>query len=36
MFESLVQGGRLNIVEFRSKFLHGGGEAFTPFALKKY
>lgn len=36
MFESLVQGGRLNIVEFRSKFLHGGGEVFTPFALKKY
>ncbi len=35
MFESLVQGGRLNIVEFRSKFLHGGGEIFTPFALKK-
>lgn len=36
MFESLVQGGRLNIVEFRSKFLHGGGEVFTPFMLKKY
>ncbi|MBU0532145.1 hypothetical protein KKB44_01495 [Candidatus Micrarchaeota archaeon] len=35
MFESLVQGGRLNIVEFRSKFLHGGGEVFTPFTLKK-
>ncbi|MBD3210405.1 hypothetical protein GF318_03415 [Candidatus Micrarchaeota archaeon] len=35
MFESLVQGGRLNIVEFRSKFLHGGGETFSPFALKK-
>lgn len=34
MFESLVQGGRLNIVEFRSKFLHGGGEAFEPFTLK--
>jgi len=34
MFESLVQGGRLNIVEFRSKFLHGGGEVFTPFILK--
>jgi V/A-type H+-transporting ATPase subunit I len=31
MFESLVQGGRLNIVEFRSKFLHGGGEVFSPF-----
>ena len=24
MFEALIQGGRLNIVEFRSKFLHGG------------
>jgi V/A-type H+-transporting ATPase subunit I len=36
MFESLVQGGRLNIVEFRSKFLHGGGEVFSPFMLKKY
>jgi V/A-type H+-transporting ATPase subunit I len=36
MFESLVQGGRLNIVEFRSKLLHGGGEVFSPFMLKKY
>jgi V/A-type H+-transporting ATPase subunit I len=35
MFESLVQGGRLNIVEFRSKFLHGGGEIFVPFSVKK-
>jgi V/A-type H+-transporting ATPase subunit I len=35
MFESLVQGGRLNIIEFRSKFLHGGGEVFNPFMLKK-
>ena len=33
MFESLIQGGRLNIVEFRSKFLRGGGRAFRPFAL---
>ncbi|MFH0885268.1 MAG: V-type ATPase 116kDa subunit family protein [Candidatus Micrarchaeota archaeon] len=33
MFESLVQGGRLNIVEFRSKFMHGGGDVFIPFAL---
>jgi V/A-type H+-transporting ATPase subunit I len=33
MFESLVQGGRLNIVEFRSKFMHGGGGIFVPFAL---
>ena len=34
MFESLVQGGRLNIVEFRSKFLHGGGEVFMPFKMR--
>ncbi len=34
MFESLVQGGRLNIVEFRSKFLHGGGEIFSPFRMR--
>jgi V/A-type H+-transporting ATPase subunit I len=33
MFESLVQGGRLNIVEFRSKFMHGGGDVFIPFSL---
>lgn len=33
MFESLIQGGRLNIVEFRSKFLQGGGDAFVPFSV---
>ena len=33
MFESLIQGGRLNIVEFRSKFMQGGGGIFVPFAL---
>ena len=33
MFESLIQGGRLNLVEFKSKFLHGGGDTFAPFAL---
>lgn len=33
MFESLIQGGRLNIVEFKSKFMHGGGGIFVPFAL---
>ncbi len=33
MFESLIQGGRLNIVEFRSKFMHGGGDVFIPFSL---
>lgn len=34
MFEALIQGGRLNIVEFRSKFLHGGGKQFEPFSMK--
>ncbi len=33
MFESLIQGGRLNIVEFRTKFMQGGEEAFNAFAL---
>ncbi len=31
MFESLVQGARLNYVEFFSKFFQGGGERFMPF-----
>lgn len=31
MFEALIQGGRLNIVEFKSKFLQGGGDIFVPF-----
>jgi V/A-type H+-transporting ATPase subunit I len=35
MFEALIQGGRLNVIEFRSKFLEGGGVLFDPFALKK-
>ncbi len=34
MFEALIQGGRLNIVEFRSKFLHGGGRLFEPFSMR--
>ncbi len=34
MIEALIQGGRLNIVEFRSKFLHGGGKIFKPFSVK--
>ncbi len=36
MVESIVQGGRLNLVEFYSKFFHGGGKAFTPFSVRKY
>ncbi len=34
MFESLIQVGRLNIIEFRSKFVEGGGALFSPFALR--
>lgn len=34
MFESIVQGGRLNLVEFYSKFFHGGGRPFKPFAME--
>lgn len=33
MFECIVQGGRLNLVEFFGKFYHGGGKAFTPFSM---
>lgn len=35
MFEAIIQGGRLNVIEFRSKFLEGGGLLFNPFSLKK-
>jgi len=35
MFEALIQGGRLNIVEFRSKFIQGGGKLFKPFTVKE-
>lgn len=33
MVECIVQGGRLNLVEFYGKFFHGGGKEFTPFAI---
>ncbi len=33
MFECIVQGGRLNLVEFFGKFYHGGGRAFAPFSM---
>jgi V/A-type H+-transporting ATPase subunit I len=33
-FEALVQGARLNLIEFRSKFMKGGGRLFEPFALR--
>jgi V/A-type H+-transporting ATPase subunit I len=35
MFESLMHGARLNVVEFFGKFYHGGGIAFQPFAAKR-
>lgn len=33
MVECIVQGGRLNLVEFYGKFFQGGGKEFTPFAI---
>ncbi|MDE1797821.1 MAG: hypothetical protein KGH63_00255 [Candidatus Micrarchaeota archaeon] len=37
MFESLIHGARLNVVEFFGKFYHGGGIKFQPFAAtRKY
>ncbi len=35
MFEALLQGGRLNLIEFASKFMHGGGSKFKPFGGEK-
>lgn len=35
MFESIVQGGRLNLVEFYGKFFQGGGRAFQPFRMEE-
>jgi len=36
MVEGILQGGRLNLVEFYSKFFRGGGKAFVPFSVQKY
>ena len=35
MFESLVHGARLNVVEFFGKFYKGGGVAFSPFSARR-
>ncbi len=35
MFESLVHGGRLNLVEFAGKFFTGGGYLYKPFSIKE-
>ncbi|MCR4368678.1 MAG: V-type ATP synthase subunit I [archaeon] len=35
MFEALIQGARLNYVEFYSKFYQGGGKEFTPFRFNR-
>ncbi|VVC04635.1 V-type ATPase 116kDa subunit family protein [Candidatus Burarchaeum australiense] len=35
MFEALVQGSRLNMIEFFSKFYHGGGVPFEPFKVER-
>jgi len=35
MFESLVQGARLNLVEFYAKFFHGSGRKFSPFRVER-
>ena len=35
MFESFIQGARLNFVEMYSKFYEGGGREFSPFRLKR-
>ena len=35
MFEALIQGARLNFVEFYSKFYEGGGKEFNPFKFER-
>ncbi len=36
MFESLIHGARLNLVEFYGKFYKGGGRKFAPFAAARH
>ncbi|MFA5105903.1 MAG: V-type ATPase 116kDa subunit family protein [Candidatus Micrarchaeia archaeon] len=36
MFESLIHGARLNMVEFYGKFFHGGGKKFVPFSAARH
>ena len=33
MFEAIIQGGRLNVIEFRFKFTQGDGRLFAPFSV---
>lgn len=35
MFEGLIHGARLNVVEFFGKFFHGGGTPFRPLAERR-
>ncbi len=35
MFEGIIHGARLNVVEFFGKFFRGGGKPFTPLAAKR-
>jgi vacuolar-type H+-ATPase subunit I/STV1 len=34
MFEGIIHGARLNVVEFFGKFFHGGGVPFAPLSEK--
>lgn len=36
MFESLIHGARLNLIEFYGKFFHGGGKKFAPFSAARH
>jgi len=35
IFEGIVQGVRLNFIEFFTKFYEGGGVKFKPFSFKR-